>query len=371
MRVIMTGGGTGGHVYPALAIANKIKEMEPDSTIEFVGTSKGIENKLVPKAGYKLHHVEMQGLKRSLLSIQNIKTAQMMVTSLPKSIKILKKFKPDIVIGTGGYACWSIISAAHSLGIPTALHESNALPGVTVKMLSKKVDRVYVNFKESISLLPHPERAIRVGNPLRKDFIASNKLEAREKLDFEKNGYKYMLLSVGGSLGAEPINNAVLGVMKELTSKHPEILHVHASGSLEYKECFEKFNELGLNKYPNIVFQEYIFDMPTMMAAADVVIGRAGAMTLSELSAQSKACVLIPSPYVADNHQYKNAKTLADKNAAILIEEKDCSDELLTDQVSDLLFNESKQKSMGEAINTFAVYNCTDLIYKDIKENLL
>lgn len=365
----MSGGGTGGHVNPAIAIANTIKEREPDSEISFVGTSHGIENKLVPVAGYALDHIEIQGIKRSL-SPSNIKTAWLALTSVGKAQKLLRRIKPDLVMGTGGYACWPVMRAAAKLGIPTALHESNAVPGVAVAMLEKYARRVYVNFEATISRLKYPEKALRVGNPLRPEFMTLTHGQAREKLGLEGK-YRAMILSCGGSMGAEPVNDAALELMRDFSSKRPDVLHVHATGALEYKAARAKFEEMGLDKYPNLQFIEYIYDMPVQMAAADVVVNRAGAMTLSELAIQSKPCVLIPSPYVTDNHQYKNAKALEEKGAAVLIEEKNLAGGTLTKEIASLLADRERMRRMSVEIAKFAVRDCAGLIYSDLKENVL
>lgn len=373
MRVIMSGGGTGGHVNPAIAIANKIAERDPGAEISFVGASHGIENKLVPAAGYRLDHIEIQGLRRSL-SPANIKTAWLVLTSVPKAKKLLKREKPDLVMGTGGYACWPIVKAAAELGIPTALHESNAVPGVAVKMLEKQVDRIYVNFTETLEKLSCPEKAIRVGNPLKGGFTALTHEDARRQLGLDGK-YSSMILSCGGSMGAEPINDAVIELMQKFSSKHPEILHCHATGSLEFRAAREKFESLGLDRFGNLQFIEYIYDMPLKMAAADVVINRAGAMTLSELAMQKKPCVLIPSPYVTNNHQYKNADALRSAGACVLIEEKELKGEnsaaKLIDEVERLLEDKSAASAMADAISGFAIPNCGDLIYDDLINNVL
>lgn len=366
MRVLITGGGTGGHVYPALAIADTIKRNVPDSVIEYVGTSKGIENKLVPKAGYKLHHVEIRGIKRSL-SLSNIKTAYYVLTSPSKAAKLIKEFKPDIVVGTGGYVCWPVIKAASDLGIPTALHESNAVPGVAVKMLAGKVDRIYLNFEVTGAELPCKEKLLHVGNPLLSHFSEITKEAALEKLGM-KGKYKYFLLSYGGSLGAETINATMLDFMKNYVASHPEIYHVHATGSYEYGKIKEQFDAAGLDKFGNISLCEYIYDMPVKMAAADITVCRAGAMTVSELAAAGKCAVFIPSPNVTNNHQYKNAKVLVDEGAACLFEEKELAEGGFERTLKELLSPEGdgRRREMEEKIRTFAMKDANKLIFRDL-----
>lgn len=368
MRVLMTGGGTGGHVNPALAIAQTIKQNESDSVIAFVGTHHGIENKLVPKAGYELYHVDIQGLKRSL-SLDNIKTLFMTVDSVRKAKKLVKEFKPDIVIGTGGYVCYPVVKAASMMHIPTALHESNAVAGVAVKMLAGSVDRIFLNFEETAaSLSRYSDKLMRVGNPLLGTFRKQDRNEARARLELP-SGTNRILLSYGGSMGAERVNEAVLEVMAEYTAKHPEVWHVHATGSIEWEIASAKFREMGLDKYKNIDLREYIYNMPDLMAAADLIICRAGAMTISELAMSEKAAIFIPSPNVTNNHQYKNAKVLCDAEAAEMLEENALDSGALCGMVQKLLSSEQdgRRREMEERIGAFAVPDANKLIYKEIK----
>ncbi|MDD6265740.1 MAG: undecaprenyldiphospho-muramoylpentapeptide beta-N-acetylglucosaminyltransferase [Clostridia bacterium] len=365
MRVLMCGGGTGGHVNPAIAIANKIKELESDSEIAFVGTGHGIESKLVPKEGYKLYQIEIRGIKRSL-SLQNIKTAFLCAEAFIKCRKIIKSFKPDIVIGTGGYACWPVIRAASALRVHCVLHESNAVPGFAVKMLESHVDRIYVNFEDTLKALKYPNRAVRVGNPLKGGFADITRGKAREKLGIPQNAT--VLLSLGGSMGAETVNNNVLKVMRDYTSLKKDIIHYHATGSIEYNICKEQFESMGLDKCENIHLSEYIYDMPNKMAAADVVINRAGAMTLSELALLGRASILIPSPNVTNNHQFKNADVLRKAGAAVLIEEKELDETRLTEAVKMLCEDNEKRESMEKAVAAFAVSDAAEVIYNDIKK---
>ena len=369
MRVLMTGGGTGGHVNPALAIANTIKQNDPDAVIAYVGTKHGIENKLVPKAGYPLYYVEIRGLRRSL-SLANLKTAYLTVVSPLKARKIIREFKPDIVIGTGGYASWPVMKAASDMGIPTAMHESNAIAGKTVKMLAKRVDRIYLNFEKTGETLGcDKNKLMRVGNPTLGGFSSITREEARKKLGIDEK-YKYILLTYAGSMGAEKVNDAVLCVMRDFTAKHPEVYHIHATGSIELALCTSQFKEMGLDKYENIELCEYIYDMPVKMAAADLTINRAGAMTISELALSGKCAIFIPSPNVAENHQYKNAKVLEDAGAGALYEEKDLTNGAvpLVEKVKELLCpaGDAKRAEMGEKIKQFAVTDANKLIYNDI-----
>ena len=363
MRVLMTGGGTGGHVNPALAIASVIRNNDPTSEIAFVGTPKGIENKLVGAAGYRMYHVEVKGFRRKL-SAENLRALALALTSPIKARHIISDFKPDVVIGTGGYVSWPILEAAAEMHIPCAVHESNAVPGMTVRRLAKRVDRVYVNYEESIAKLPDPQKALRVGCPLRPDFEAVDKKTARERLGILQD--QKVLLSFGGSLGAEQVNFAMLDFMEDYVKLHPEVLHIHATGSIEWEIATGIYRDRGLDRCPNIQFVEYINDMPLKMAAADVVVCRAGANTVSELALMKKAAIFIPSPNVTDNQQFKNAEVIAARGGALVIEEKDITREKLGGMIASLLDSEEKRRGMGEKIYGFAVPDANRRIYEDI-----
>jgi UDP-N-acetylglucosamine--N-acetylmuramyl-(pentapeptide) pyrophosphoryl-undecaprenol N-acetylglucosamine transferase len=259
------------------------------------------------------------------------------------------------------------------MGIPCALHESNAIAGVAVKMLQDKVDRIYLNFEATGKNLKCPEKLLRVGNPLPGDFSRMSKEKAREKLKLDGK-YTSVLLSYGGSLGAEKVNEAVFSIMKAFTSKHPEVLHIHATGAIEWEFCKTEFKKQGLNRYENIELVEYIYDMPVKMAAADLVICRAGALTVSELAISGKCAIFIPSPNVTENHQYKNAKVLADGGAAFVFEEKELAEscKLLVETVEGLLSEDGRaeREAMCEKVREFAVKDSNKLIYEDIKRLL-
>ena len=366
MRVLLTGGGTAGHINPALAIAETIRYNDPHAEIEFVGIAGGKENDLVPREGYRLHHVKSMGLRRSL-SPSNIKALYLALFSpyFKSTTSILDTFKPDIVIGTGGYACWPLMAAAARRGIPTAVHESNALPGLAVKQLQKRVDRIWINFEATREKLRTSRPIVRVGNPMKQAFGATSYAAAREALGIPKD--TTFILSFGGSLGAEAINRAVVDFMGTQGKDRKNLLHLHASGKRDYAETKAQFDAQGLQDSRSCILQDYIYDMPMQMAAADIVIARAGAMTLSELALWQKACVLIPSPHVADNHQYKNAKAVADAGAALLLQESELTPGVLTDAVRALMEDPARRASLSSAFRTFAVENANELIYSDAK----
>ena len=366
MRVIMTGGGTGGHVNPAIAIANTIKRNEPDSEILFVGTERGIENKLTAAEGYSIRHVEIRGFRRSL-SLSNIKAAYLAFVSPIKAKKIVKEFRPDIVIGTGGYVSWPILVAASKMGIPTAVHESNAYPGVAVRKLQPYVDRIWLNFEESAKYLSASEKIAHVGNPLRTSFGSIDRDEARRKIGIEGK-YDFYILSYGGSMGAEKVNDACLELMRDYCVKNQKVFHQHATGAIEFEAATAKFKEFSLEGKDNLMLSEYIYDMPLRMAAADIVISRAGAMTVSELAMMKKASIMIPSPNVTNNHQYKNAKVIEDMGGTVLIEEKELCGGRLEKEVELLLSDNTRRRKMGEAISLFADLDANKLIYEEIKK---
>lgn len=363
MKILLAGGGTGGHINPAIAIANTVKAHDKNAEIAFIGTKKGMENRLVGKAGYPLYHIEMQGLRRSL-SLSNIKTLYYYFTAPGKAKKLLLDYKPDIVVGTGGYLSWPLLHAASKLGIPTAVHESNAIPGKAVKMLEKEVDRIYINFPTTAEYFTEKEKILCVGNPL----ITMPKVEqtGKEKPDIPENTKK-ILLSFGGSLGAERVNEEVLALMRDYTAKNPDIFHIHATGKIEYEAAMAKAEEYGLTKCKNIRILEYIYDMPLWENLADAVICRAGAMTIAEMALLGKACILIPSPNVANNHQYENAKRLADAGAAIMHEEKNLTPGVLAESVAKILDSEENASSLSDAIKAFAKPDASEEIYRDLQ----
>lgn len=365
MRVLMTCGGTGGHINPAIAIANTIKKNIPEAEILFVGTKRGKESILVPRAGYELKFVESQGIRRSL-SPANIKALFRALISPLEAKKVIREFAPDVVIGTGGYACWPVLKGASMLGIPCVVHESNAIPGMAVKRLQKSVDKILLNFEKSKEYMSKKANTVRVGNPISDGFSSMEKNAARKKHDIPEDAL--CVLSYGGSGGAEFLNAIALDVMKEYVTSRKEIVFIQATGSRNYAEIKARFDELGLEQCPNIRLFEYIYDMPEYMAAADVVICRAGAMTVSELSIMGKASIMIPSPNVVDNHQYKNAKVLADADATCLLTEHALTATQLWEKLQALLYVPEKRKAIEQNITQFADRNANQRIFEEIME---
>ncbi len=363
MRVLVTGGGTGGHVNPALAIANTIKKNIPDAEIAFVGTVRGLENQLVPKAGYKLYHVDVRGIRRSL-SLYNIRSLWLAAVSPVKAKKIIKEFKPDLVVGTGGYVSWPILVAASRMKIPTAVHESNAVPGLAVRKLVPYVDRIFTNFAVSAEILGKSGKVMQVGCPMLGEFGNISREEARKQLGIPLDS-KY-IVSFGGSLGAAAMNDMAIELMRDYVSANINVRYTHATGGDHFESVNERFLREGLDKYENIELLQYIYDMPLRMAAADIIISRAGAITISELARQGKAAMLIPSPNVTDDQQTKNAKALADIGGACMIRESELVNGKICKEVASLLEDRARREAMEKAIAGFAPLDSNKLIFDEL-----
>ena len=367
MRILLVAGGTAGHINPALAIAEHFKEKLKNVEIEFAGNPNGMEKKLVSKAGYKFNPIKVCGFKRKI-SVQNffknVNALLLFLQSNFKSKEILKKFNPDIVIGTGGYTCASVLLQAKKMGIKTAIHEQNAYPGITNKFLAKKVDIVFLAVEEAKKRLPYCN-AIVVGNPLRKNVLTKTKKQARELLNMDDN---FCILSFGGSLGAVKINEIAADLI-EWHNKFKKINHIHAMGKLG-ASCFPKMLEdrnIVVAKNPRLYIRNYIYNMDTCLAAADIVICRSGALTISELQATAKPSILIPSPNVAENHQFYNALVLQKKKAAVLIEEKNYNKSFLIKTVKSFYEDEEKLKLYANNAFKLSTPKTKDLILYHIK----
>ncbi len=323
-----------------------------------------MENRLVPKEGFELKHVKVLGFKRKI-SLENLfhnaKAAYYAVASVSHAKKLIREFSPDIVIGTGGYVSWPLLRAASQMKIPTLIHEQNAVPGVTTKKLSAYVDRVMISFEDTAKFLKHPERAVYCGNPVNPAVLSADREEERARLGVKEP----FLLSCGGSLGARPINEAVYELMKDY-SVCSGIRHVHAFGTGSFSQWKQKAISDGLWEKEGLHLCDYIYDMPSQMAASDLVIARAGAITLSELAILKKPAILIPSPYVTDNHQFKNAKVFSDAGAAVLIEEKDLTPALLKHHVERILSDPQCRAAMSEAMGRLARPGAQDVIFSQI-----
>ncbi len=363
MRIIFAAGGTGGHINPALAAAGEIRERYPDAEILFIGTKDKMEAKLVPAAGFNFKTIEISGFYRQL-TLKNIKrnivTLSHLLSSSKEAKKIILDFKPDVVVGFGGYVSGPVVRMAAKLKIHTAIHEQNAYPGITNKALAKKADKVMLTVEKAARHLECKKPPVVTGLPVRGEMLKADRKTSRAELGIKSN--QRLVLSMGGSLGAEAINNAMVELIAE-NYKNKNLYFLHAMGQFGLWVP-EKLRELGVDpdKEENVEIREYISDMARCMSAADIVICRAGASSISEIEALGKASILVPSPNVAENHQYHNAMALVEKNAAILIEEKDLNKETLSKAFLSLAENQSKIDEISKNAKSLAIINAKEKI---------
>ena len=364
MKILFTCGGTAGHVNPAVALARIFQERNPDCQVLFVGADGGMENRLVPKEGYEIRTVTITNFHRSLAPADiahNLGTLREHADPSSRRPAILDEFQPDLVVGTGGYASYPVVKEAARRGIPTAVHESNAVPGLTTKALSKVVDRVMVGFEESRSHYDDPEKVVVTGTPVRGDFFRYTRQEAREKLGLTDE--RPLLLSYWGSLGAEVMNRKMADFIAQECYDGAPFHHIHGAGR-DYGWMQEEIGRRGLAlEGTGIEVREYIYDMPLVMAAADLVLCRAGASTISELTAIAKPSILVPSPNVTANHQEKNARVLADQGAAVLLLERTVWRTPSMTQRSHLLRDRRRRDDMVRALTAMAVPDAGEKIY--------
>lgn len=360
MKILFAGGGTAGHINPALAVAGYIKERHPDAEISYIGTADKLEAKLVPEKGYDFRTIDVAGFQRKITVKnikKNIKAVGKAFSSSADSKKILKEIKPDLVVGTGGFVSGPVLREAHKLGLKTAIHEQNAFPGVTTKMLSRKADRVMLAMPEAEKYLRLKKKPVITGNPVREELLRMSREEARARLGLDN---RPLILSFGGSLGARRINEAVTELIKHCNGED-KFYHIHGTGKSGYSAMTEALKDIKLSPLTDV--REYISDMDVCMAAADLVICRAGAITLSELSCLGKPSILIPSPYVAENHQYHNAMTLKNAGAAELLEEKNLTGDSLIKAVFDIIENKPLLEKMGANAKKHAIADANKRIY--------
>lgn len=356
MRVLLAGGGTAGHINPALAIAAAIRKAVPDAQILFVGTPFGMEAKLVPQQGYDFAPIRVKGFQRKLTAkniARNLQAGYYLCTSTIRAGQILRRFKPDLVIGTGGYVSGPIVMRAAKMGIKTAIHEQNAFPGVTTKLLSKQVSLVMLAVAEAQNHLDAHCKCIVTGNPVRAEILTKTREEARAELGMDDN---LCILSYGGSLGAGKINETVVDLLA-WEKKKGNINHIHGYGGMGKDTFLPALKQRGikLENNPRVDVREYIDNMDTCMAAADLVICRAGAITLSELQAMGRASILVPSPVVAENHQYHNAMVLQKGGAAIVIEQKNLTGQVLIDTVNSLYNDRNRLRLLSKNAKSMGV----------------
>lgn len=371
MNVIFTCGGTGGHINPAIAVANIWKERHPEGKILFIG-GEDMEQQLVPKAGFEIVGFDTAHFERGFTWKAlgyNVRAVGRILRAVQQCRKTIRDFGADVVIGTGGYVCFPALLAARSLGIPTCVHESNALPGLTTRLVADWVDRVLVCFPESAKHYRHPDKAIAVGMPVLREFIYTKKEDARRELGLDD---RPVVVSTFGSQGARAMNLAIGKLFRLEQDAHFPYQHIHAVGSYgwEWMPDYVKEQGVDLGKAKSIDMREYVYNMPTVMAAADVIISRAGASSCNEIAASGTPCILIPSPNVTDNHQEKNARALEERGGAIVLLEKDCTAQRLFDELGRLLADPERCRKMHVSLQSMAVPDSAERIC-DIMEELI
>ncbi len=345
MKILLSGGGTGGHINPAIAIADAFRAKDSKIEIAFCGTPSGMEASLVEKAGYPFYGIPMQGLQRKF-TLQNFKACYLTLRGYQKAKELIKQFQPDIVIGTGGYVCYPLLRSAAKNHIFCAIHESNAVPGLTTRMLAPHMDCILTNFPQCLTKLNTNKTAVCVGNPLRQNFHTETKSKARSLAKIPEN-YPLVLLSFGGSLGAEHLNDAILSWMDQYGKYRKDIYHIHACGKRDYDRIAAQFVVLGLNAYSHLKLVDYLYDMPTQMCASDIILSRSGALSLSEIAALHKPSILVPSPYVTDQHQLRNAEIFVQKGAALLIEEQNLTADAINHAIKQIISSKESYQKMA------------------------
>ena len=366
MKVIIAAAGTAGHINPGIAIANKIKKEEKDSKIIFIGTTRGLENDLVPRAGYELKTIDAYGLSKKI-SIENLKKMYKTLKGFGEAKKIIKEFKPDIVIDTGGYICGATITAAKKYKIPTLLHESNAFPGKAVKLLAKKTDTILVSFKDAIPRIKNAKKIVYTGTPIKikkREYTINEKIKIIEEVKLSET--KPIVLVFGGSQGAQKINEAIIEIIQNKKNTKYQILW--ATGPKQYdivKEILEK-KGINIDKIDNVKIVPYIYNMEEIMNVSDIIVARSGAMTITEIATLGKPSILIPLPNVSGDHQLYNAKVLANINAANIILNNELTGEILDKAIKDIVLDKAKINQMSENALKAATYEVEDKIYKEI-----
>ena len=369
MNVIFTCGGTGGHINPAISVANLLRERMPDSKILFIGAEDGMEKNLVPRAGYELETIRISNFQRKLTPAgvwHNVTTACHMAGSMQKAKKIIRAFQPDVIVGTGGYASYPALHMGAKLGIPTAVHESNAVPGLTTRMVAGHVSRIMVSLADSSNQYPDPEKVTVTGTPVGSAFLYGNREKARAALGI---GDEPLIVSAWGSLGAREMNKKIARFMVR-EAQDGLYRHVHATGSYGWRwmPAYVRDQGLLLENHPWLDMREYIYNMPELLAAADLVLCRAGAGTISEVCASGTPCIMIPSPNVTDNHQEKNARVLEKRGAAVVVREKDCDGDSLYETARELLSDPDRLREMRLAARRLAVVDAAEQILQVIRE---
>jgi UDP-N-acetylglucosamine--N-acetylmuramyl-(pentapeptide) pyrophosphoryl-undecaprenol N-acetylglucosamine transferase len=360
MKIAVSGGGTGGHIYPALALIREIQKKDKNVEFLYIGTEKGLENKLVPRENIPFKSIHITGFKRKI-SFENVKTVLRFLKGVSDSKKMLKEFKPDVVIGTGGYVCGPVVYAAAKMGIPTIVHEQNSVPGLTNKFLSRYVDKIAICFEEAREFFPE-QKVVLTGNPRASEVLGQDGIKGRLS-----SGLKLKVPTVlifGGSRGAKPINEAVVKSLTELSGKPYQVLYV--TGDVHFEEVQKEVELVG--NPDNVIIKPFIHNMPEVLAGIDLTVSRAGATTLAELTSLGIPSILIPSPYVTDNHQEKNARALSEHGAARLLLEKDLTGPKLVENIDQILGNEEKLANMKKAAKKMGIPDAAQRLYHLMEE---
>ena len=370
MKVVFTCGGTGGHINPAIAVAKILRERKPEAEILFVGADDGMETELVPREGFRIETVTISNFLRSLTPSamwHNAKALVIIRRALRRADQIIREFQPDVILGTGGYASYPMLRQGAKRGIPTAVHEANAVPGLATRMVCDKVDKILVSFAESKREYQNADRVIPVGMPVREEFVFTKRAEARKALGLDDD--TPLIVSAWGSLGAREMNKKIAQFMK-LECEENRFRHIHATGSFGWRWMPEYVKEQGVDlaAHPMVTMQEYIYNMPTLMAAADLFLSRAGASTLNEIAAAGTPSIIVPSPNVTNNHQEKNARILEQRGAAVVLRESECDGERLYREACALLEDEARRKKMRTALREVAVLDSAERIYRILME---
>lgn len=359
MKIVVSGGGTGGHIYPALALIKEIQKHHSDVEFLYIGTERGLESSIVRREGIPFQSIHITGFKRKL-SVENVKTVMRFMKGVSKSKELLRDFQADIVIGTGGYVCGPVVYAASKLGIPTIIHEQNSLPGLTNKFLARYVDKVAICFEEAKKYFPE-HKVVLTGNPRASEVMGKSAEKGRHSLGIDAS--KPCVLIFGGSRGARPINEAVTEALPLFSMRNYQVVYV--TGDVHYDQVIAKVEEKSIGS--NVTIKPFIHNMPEVLAAVDLVVSRAGATTIAEITALGLPSILIPSPYVTANHQEVNARSLSEHDAAVLLLEKDLSSEKLIQEIDHILLKNERLDKMKQAAKALGIPDAAERLFQEVK----
>ena len=368
MKVLIAAAGTAGHINPAISIANIIKEREKDSKVIFLGTTRGLENDLVPRAGYELKTINAYGLSKKL-SVENLKKMRKTVKGIFEAKKIVEEFKPDIVIGTGGYICGAAVMAAKAYKVPILLHESNAFPGKAIKIAARKSNTILVSFKEAVDKIPYCKNVVYTGTPVKikkRDFSTNERLEIIKSMGLTDT--KPLVLIFGGSQGAQKINETICEIIEQ--NKHKDYQIIWAAGPKQYDSIKSRLlrKNININNIQNGKVFPYIYNMEEIENISDLIVSRSGAMTITEIANLSKPSILIPLPNVSNDHQMYNAKVLEKIGASVIIKNNELTSEVLDNTIKNIILDKKRCEQMGKNAYTLANKDVEEKIYTEIKK---